>query len=399
MTQSHPAPTEVPRDPTPTIDWSNLAFDYVKVRSHIKYVHKDGKWDEGELVNDSKITLDIAATALHYGQTCFEGLKAFRMSDGKVRIFRPHLNAKRIQSSCLVSSMAAPPESLFLTALKRVVQDNLDFVPPINSGGSMYIRPFVFGSGPQVGLYPAKETTFIILVLPVGNFYKGGFGSPVKALVARNLDRASKYGTGHVKIGGNYATVFRTTEETKRRGNGFVVNLFLDAETRTQVEEFATSNFAAVKVEGDKVVYVTPKSRSILPSVTNRSLAELAHRKFGWEVERRVVKWDELKSGSFAEVAACGTAVVITPVSEIHRELQVPGTFAPGKVPERGPFDWDDAEDDREMVYDPSAVEVVKFGENGFKHFNELYAAYRDLQNGTLEGWQSFGWMWPPEGL
>jgi branched-chain amino acid aminotransferase len=315
--------------------------------------------------------------------------------------------------------MEPPPTEIFLEALHRVVSDNLEFVPPLESGGSMYIRPFVFGSGAQIGLWPAKETTFIILVNPVGEFYKGGMGSPVKALISRDLDRAAPFGTGHVKLGGNYATVFKSTVEAKKKG--CVVNLFLDAGTRSYIDEFGTSNFAAVKVvkkaskaaeegEGEEeVVYTTPKSRSILASVTNRSLAELAYRRFGWKVERRPIKYDELKNGGFSEVVACGTAVILTPVNEIIRELPLPATpESASEDPNASPsFEWDDLHKEAEKAISEAQTEeewkknteVIKLGTQGFPHFTKLYKGYRALQTGELEGWEEFGWMWPAQGL
>ncbi|KAJ3289817.1 hypothetical protein HDU76_007473 [Blyttiomyces sp. JEL0837] len=343
--------------------------------------------------------MDVAATTLHYGQSCFEGLKAFRMRDGKIRIFRPELNAKRLQLSCAVSSMPSPPIPLFLEALQRVVTDNIDYVPPISTNGSLYIRPFVIGTGPQVGLSPAPEFAFVIYVVPVGDYYKGGMGNPVKAIIARDLDRAAAFGTGHVKLGGNYAPVFASTAESKVKG--FTVNLFLDSKTNSLVEEFATSNFAALKKDGDdnKWVYVTPRSRSILAGVTNRSLAELASRALNWKVERREVTWEEVKSGAFVEVVAAGTAVVMTPVGEIHRELPSKVvSVQKKKISDDGVYNWDD---DEEVVTDKvdGGVEIVKFGEDGFVEFRKLYKIYRDLQYGDLPEWQSFGWMWPAEGL
>ena len=184
-----------------TLDWNNLKFEYIQTRSFIKYVW-NGKWDHGSLIKDPLVSLHIDATVLHYGQSCFEGLKAFHMADGKIRIFRPLLNAKRLQSSCKAVSLEPPPLDLFLSALKRVIEDNADFVPPYGSGGSLYIRPFVIGSGVSIGLSPSAETTFMIFVNPVGNYYPGGIGSPVKALIMHGFDRAAPRGTGSVKLGG-----------------------------------------------------------------------------------------------------------------------------------------------------------------------------------------------------
>ncbi|KAI8611352.1 aminotransferase [Chytriomyces sp. MP71] len=388
--------TVQPREPTTQINWSEpLGFKYRHPRSHIKYVWtKETGWDEGRLISEHNITMDIASTVLHYGQACFEGMKAFRMRDGKIRIFRPQLNAKRLQESCAAASMQSPSEDLFLDALKRVLSDNLDYVPPTDSNGSLYIRPFVIGSGPQLGLSPSHEFSFIILVNPVGPYYAGGLGSPVKAIIADSLDRAAPHGTGHVKVGGNYAPVFATTASANAKG--YVVNLFLDPETHTKVEEFATSNFAALKRDADgALVYVTPRSESILKGVTNRSCAELASRHLGWKVERRDILWTEVSK--FQEVVATGTAVVMTAIGEIHREVKHAGKRIKKNQGTASKFyDWD--ADDEEEVGAKLELEVVKF-ENEPVEFKKLYGAVVDLQKGDLKGWQEYEWMWPAEGL
>jgi branched-chain amino acid aminotransferase len=280
------------------------------------------------------------------------------------------------------------------------VEANLDYVPPRSSNGSLYIRPFVIGSGPQIGLSPAPEFSFMILVNPVGDYYKGGMGSPVKAIIARNLDRAAPNGTGHVKLAGNYAPVFGSTSAAKEKG--YTVNLFLDAKEGRYVEEFATSNFAAVKrSEGGEITYVTPRSDSILPGVTNRSLAELASRLLGWKVERRVVEWEEVKRGDFSEVVAAGTAVVMTPVGEIHRELPLQlkaGINKKSAVSSTEPYDWEkDEVVFSESDYEPTSLEKVVLGEA--EQFKILYKNYRDLQTGDLAGWEKYNWMWPAEGI
>ncbi|KAI9356960.1 aminotransferase [Zopfochytrium polystomum] len=394
------------REPTPSIDWAKLGFSYRPAHSYIKYIWRDGAWDEGVLVSGStELTLDIAATVFHYGQSCFEGMKAFRMADGRIRIFRPEINAKRLQLSCAAASMPFPPVETFLSALKRVVSDNLAYVPPLSSGGSLYIRPFVIGSGPQVALQPSGEYHFMIFVNPVTGFYDTGSGpTGVRAIVARDLDRAATHGTGHVKLGGNYAPVMASTTAAKARG--FAVNLFLDSATHTCVEEFATSNFAGVKRDpaDGTLVYVTPRSGSILKGVTNRSLAELASRVLGWRVERRAVPWDEVRRGEFLEVVAAGTAVVMTPISEIVRELPRQGKGATTKRLKadagmvNGAYDWDaDVSEDEDADGDSPGEESVRFG--GFEHFGKLYKLYRAVQNGQHEGWEKLGWMWPAEGL
>jgi branched-chain amino acid aminotransferase len=286
----------------PNIDWTSLGFAHVPTFSHICYTWKEGKWDSGVLSDDPTITLHIAATVFHYGQSCFEGLKAFKMRDGKVRVFRPELNAERMQATCEASSMAKVPTELFLEGIKRVIEDNYDFVPPYGSNGALYVRPFVIGSGPQVGLSPSEEYKFMVFVNPVGEYYKGGVSNPAKAVVLHELDRAAPFGTGHAKLGGNYSPGLGPTNLAKK--HGYTVLLFFDAATHSYIEEFATSNFAALTPPdaNGKRHYVTPKSRSILNSVTNRSLADVAEKRLGMVVERRAVPWSEVKDGKFDEV-------------------------------------------------------------------------------------------------
>ena len=296
------------------IDWKSLGFAYMDTNCHIRYVWKDGKWDGGVLEKSPYMPIHIAATALHYGQAAFEGLKAFRRKDGKVSLFRPEENAKRMAITARRTCMAEVPEEMFVEACKRVVKANLDFVPPYGTGGSMYVRPLLFGSGAQIGVAPADEYTFLVLVTPVGAYYKGGLQA-VKAIVLDDYDRAAPLGTGHVKVAGNYAVSLYP--HLKAKHAGYPVELYLDAREHKWIEEFATSNFLAVTKDG---VYVTVKSRSILPSITNLTLREIA-QDLGIPVEVRPVAFDEVTS--FAEVAACGTAVVITPVCQIERAGQV----------------------------------------------------------------------------
>ena len=296
------------------IDWKSLGFAYMDTNCHIRYVWKDGHWSEGELVKSPYMPIHIAATALHYGQSAFEGLKAFRRKDGKVSLFRPEENAKRMAITARRTCMAEVPEDMFVDACKRVVKANLEFVPPYGTGGSMYVRPLLFGSGAQIGVAPADEYTFLVLVTPVGAYYKGGLQA-VKAIVLDDYDRAAPLGTGHVKVAGNYAVSLYP--HLKAKHAGYPVELYLDAREHKWIEEFATSNFLAVTKDG---VYVTVKSRSILPSITNLTLREIA-QDLGIPVEVRPVAFDEVTS--FAEVAACGTAVVITPVCQIERAGQV----------------------------------------------------------------------------
>lgn len=301
------------------IDWKSLGFSYMDTNCHVRYVWKEGKWNEGELVESPHMPIHIAATALHYGQAAFEGLKAFRRKDGKASLFRPEENARRMQATARRTCMAEVPTEMFVDACRRAVRANLDYLPPYGTGGSMYVRPLLFGSGPQIGVAPAEEYTFLVLVTPVGAYYKGGLQA-VKAIVLDDYDRAAPLGTGHIKVAGNYAVSLYPHLEAKKMG--YPVELYLDAREHKWIEEFATSNFLAVTRDGK---YVTVKSGSILPSITNLTLQEIA-RDLGIPVEVRSVAFDEVPN--FAEVAACGTAVVITPVCQIERA---------GKVYKTGP--------------------------------------------------------------
>ena len=296
------------------IDWKSLGFAYMDTNCHIRYVWRDGKWDAGELVQSPYMPIHIAATALHYGQAAFEGLKAFCRKDGKVSLFRPQENAKRMQTTARRTCMAEVPTEMFVDACQRVVKANLEYVPPYGTGGSMYVRPLLFGSGEQIGVAPADEYTFLVLVTPVGAYYKGGLQA-VKAMVQDEYDRAAPRGTGHIKVGGNYAAGLYPHLEAKKLG--YPVELYLDPKEHKWIEEFSTSNFLAITKDGK---YVTPKSSSILPSITNLTLRQLA-QDAGIPVEVRPVAFAEVTT--FAEVAACGTAVVITPVYQIERAGQV----------------------------------------------------------------------------
>jgi len=304
------------------IDWKNLGFNYMEADCHIQYVWKDGQWSEGELVTSPYIPIHIAATALHYGQAAFEGLKAFRRKDGKVSLFRPLENAKRLADSGQRTCMAVVPSELFVEACQRVVKANLKFLPPYGTGGSLYVRPLLFGSGPQIGVAPSEEYTFIVLVTPVGPYYKGDLQS-VKAIVLDDYDRAAPQGVGHVKVAGNYAVSLYPHLEAQKAG--YPVELYLDAKEHKWIEEFSTSNFLAVTQDGK---YVTVESDSILPSITNLTLQQIA-KDLGIPVEVRPIAFEELVD--FAEVAACGTAVVITPVGQIERAGKVYKIGSEGK--------------------------------------------------------------------
>ncbi len=324
-----------------TIDWENLGFNYMQTPYHIRYTWRDGAWDEGELVEEPYIQMHIAATALHYGQAGFEGLKAFGGKDGKVRLFRPHDNAKRMALTARRVCMAEVPEEMFVTACRRVVEANREFVPPYGSGGSLYVRPLLFGTGARIGLQPADEYTFIVMVVPVGPYYKGGL-TPVSARILDDYDRAAPHGVGHVKVAGNYAAGMEPNRLAADKG--FPIVLFLDAKEHRYVEEFGTSNFIAITADGR---YVTAASSSILQSITNLTLQQLA-TDMGLPVEVRPIELSEV--ASFAEVGACGTAVVLTPICRIVSE---DATIEIGSPEQCGPV--------LQKLYD--TVQQIQYGE------------------------------------
>lgn len=277
---------------------------------YVYSTYRNGHWSELETCSETSIKIPIAATVLHYGQAAFEGLKAFACKDGSIRIFRPEKNAERLQLSATRVMMPPVPKEMFLDAVVRAVRENCEYVPPYGSGGSLYIRPFLFGSGARVGLGPSDEYTFIVFVVPVGDYYKGGL-APVTAIVTDDYDRAAPLGIGNVKVGGNYAADLLPYMQSKEKG--YPVNLYLDPVERKYIEEFGTSNFIAIG--NNKQSFITPNSKSILKSITNQSLMQLAQEELGLQIEYRKVAIDEVSS--FDEVAACGTAVVITPVGRI----------------------------------------------------------------------------------
>ncbi len=290
------------------LDWKNLPFDYINTECNIRYYYKDGRWSDGELVSDEMISLHMAAPALHYGQEAFEGLKAFETAEGKIVIFRPIENAKRLKRSCERIYIPAIPEDMFLEGVRKVVKANAGFVPPYGTGASLYIRPLVIGVGGKVGLGPADEYIFIIFVTPVGPYYKGGF-KPVKAIVIEEFDRAAPLGVGDCKVGGNYAAGLRGRQF--HIDKGYPIGLFLDPKEKKYIDEFGTSNFIAV--QGNQ--YITPDSSSILPSITNDSLAVISSD-MGMDIIKRPVQIDEIEN--FDEIGAVGTAAVITPVTLIN---------------------------------------------------------------------------------
>ena len=290
------------------LDWSNLGFGYMKTDKRFVANFKDGAWDDGVITEDDKVVISECAGVLQYAQTCFEGMKAYTTQDGHVVIFRPDMNAERMANSCRRLEMPVYPEDKFVEAVAKTVKANDAWVPPFGSGASLYIRPYMFGSNPVIGVKPADEYQFRILVTPVGPYFKGG-AKPLTIKVS-DFDRAAPHGTGHIKAGLNYAMSLHAIVTAHEEG--YAENMYLDPATRTKVEETGGANFIFVTKDG-KVV--TPKSDSILPSITRRSLIHVAKEYLGLEVEEREVLFDEVKN--FAECGLCGTAAVISPVGKI----------------------------------------------------------------------------------
>ncbi len=290
------------------IDWANLPFGYIKTDYNVRCYYKDGKWGDIEVSDSENLNIHIAATALHYGQEIFEGMKAFRGKDGRVRVFRMEENARRIASSARGLLMEPVPEELFKEMVKKVVKLNERFIPPYGSGASLYIRPLEIGLSARVGVQPSQEYLFMILVTPVGPYFKGGF-KPTNICIMREFDRVAPKGTGRYKCGGNYAASLVAGEKAHELGYSAV--LYLDPKEKKYLDECGPANFFAIK--GDK--YITPASESILPSVTNLSLRQLA-KDMGLTVEERHIPVEEL--AEVDEAAACGTAAVASPVAEIH---------------------------------------------------------------------------------
>ncbi len=290
------------------IDWSNLGFGYIKTDKRFVANYKDGAWQEGELIEDENITMNECACVLQYAQTCFEGLKAYRTENGDIVCFRPDLNAKRMADSCERMKMPVFPEDKFIEAVKAVVAANADWVPPYGTGASLYLRPYMFGSNAVIGVKPATEFQFRIFATPVGPYFKGG----VKPLTLRtcDFDRAAPKGTGHIKAGLNYAMSLYAIVDAHECG--YDENVYLDSATRTYIEETGGANILFV-TKDNKVI--TPKSDTILPSITRRSLMQVASEYLGLETEERKVRLDEI--GDFSECGLCGTAAVISPVGKI----------------------------------------------------------------------------------
>ncbi len=308
------------------IDWSNLSFGYMPTDYNVRINYRDGAWGELEVSDSEYINLHMAATCLHYGQESFEGLKAFRGKDDKIRIFRMEENAKRMQSSCRGIMMAELPTDRFVEAVLKVVELNKHYVPPYESGASLYIRPLLIGTGAEVGVKPASEYMFLVLVTPVGPYFKTGF-KPSPYAILRHYDRVAPLGTGRYKIGGNYAASLAAGHEAHERGYSAV--LYLDAKEKKYLDECGPANFFGIKGNS----YITPKSDSILPSITNDSLMTLA-ADLGMTVECRPVPIDELET--FEEAGACGTAAVISPVERVD-DLDENKSYVFSKDGEAGP--------------------------------------------------------------
>ena len=290
-----------------TIDWNNLTFGYIKTDCNVRCNYNNGAWNELEISQSEEITLHMAATCLHYGQEAFEGLKAFRGKDGKIRIFRLDENAKRLQASCRGIMMAELPVEKFKEAVMKAVKLNERFVPPYESGASLYIRPVLFGTSAQVGVKPANDYMFIVFVTPVGPYFKGGFQT-TPFVVMRQFDRSAPLGTGVYKVGGNYAASLAAGNKAHELGYSNI--FYLDSKEKKYIDECGAANFFGIKNN----TYITPKSTSILPSITNKSLMTLAED-LGMKVERREIPVEEL--ATFEEAGACGTAAVISPIQRI----------------------------------------------------------------------------------
>ena len=310
-----------------TIDWANLSFGYMPTDYNVRYNYRNGSWGELEISSSEYINMHMAATCLHYGQEAFEGLKAFRGKDGKIRVFRLDENAARLQSTCRGILMPELSTEKFRDAILKVIKLNERFVPPYESGASLYIRPLLIGTGAQVGVHPASEYMFIVFVTPVGPYFKGGFSTNPYVII-RQYDRSAPLGTGVYKVGGNYAASLRANKMA--HDMGYSCEFYLDAKEKKYIDECGAANFFGIKNN----TYVTPLSTSILPSITNKSLMTLAEE-MGLTVERRQIPEEELDT--FEEAGACGTAAVISPIQRIddpekNRSYIISKDGKPGKI-------------------------------------------------------------------
>lgn len=331
------------------VDWKTLPFGYTDTDYNVRCYYRNGEWGEIEVSSDTNINIHMAASCLHYGQEGFEGLKAYTGKDGKVRLFRVEENARRMQNTANRVLMAVPPVELFSEMARKVVKLNKRFVPPYGFGATLYIRPLLIGLSPEVGVKPADEYLLIMFVVPVGPYFKAGF-KPVDMMISRNFDRAAPQGTGTVKVGGNYAASLLSLKEAKEMG--YSSTIYLDAKEKKYIDECGPANFFGIKGN----TYVTPLSESILPSITNKSLQQLAEH-LGYKVEKRAVPFEEL--AEFSETAECGTAAVITPIKKI---------------------------------VDPVANKTFTYGDgvNPGPVCTKLYETYTAIQFGEME--DPFGW-------
>ena len=300
------------------LDWANLPFGYIKTDRRFVANYKDGAWDSGKLIKDDKVKISECACVLQYAQTCFEGLKAYTTKDGRIVTFRPDLNAERLESSCKRLEMPVFPKERFVKAVIDTIKANINWVPPFGSGATLYVRPYMFGSNAVIGVKPADEYQFRILVTPVGPYFKGG----VKPITVRisDIDRAAPHGTGDIKAGLNYAMSLYNIVDAHK--NGFAENMYTDPATHTYIEETGGANILFVTKDGK---LVTPKSGSILPSITRRSLVQVAKDYLHIEVEERQINKNELSD--FVECGLCGTAAVISPIGKINdhgKEILLP---------------------------------------------------------------------------
>ncbi len=329
-------------------DWKNLGFGYRDTDYNVRCYYRNGNWGELEISSSNVINLHMAATSLHYGQEAFEGLKAFKGKDGKIRVFRMDENAKRMQDSSDGIMMAKLPVEKFQEAVRLAIKMNKKFIPPYESGASLYIRPLLIGTGPEIGVKPSEEYLFMVFVMPVGPYFPEGF-KPTDLVIMRKYDRAAPQGTGKYKVGGNYAASL--VEGGLAKKGGFSAVLYLDSKKKKYIDECGPANFFGIKGN----TYVTPESDSILPSITNKSLIVLAEE-MGLNIERRPVPWEEL--AEFEEVGACGTAAVISPIKRVY-----------------------DADNDHEYVY----------GTEPGPWSTKLYNKLRAIQYGDAQ--DKYGWV------
>ena len=332
------------------INWGKLGFHYTEPDYIVRSACHEGVWEEPYATQDKFLHLHVQATCLQYGQEAFEGLKAFRGVDGKIRLFRWRENAKRMARSAEGLFMTPVPEAVFGKAIHLALEKNLDFVPPYGTGATLYFRPLLIGTTPRLGVGPGRDFEFIVIPSPIGPYYPGKFHC-TSFIVNRYVDRAAPYGTGQFKVGGNYAASFRATEAAHNMGMDC---LFLDAKYHKYIDECSAANFIGIMRKGDKIEYLTPRSSAILPSITNDSLMTLAKER-GYQVTRRHIRLEEL--ADMSEAAACGTACVISPI---------------------------------DRVIDPEKNVMYSFGAEPGEVLTGLYRALKDIQYGRAE--DKHGW-------